>query len=38
MSYVAGVSTSMIKVMQGLVILFVATPELVAFMKRRRAK
>lgn len=35
MSYVAGVSTSMIKVMQGLVILFVATPELVTFIKRK---
>jgi simple sugar transport system permease protein len=29
MSYEAGVSTSMINVMQGLVILFVATPALV---------
>ena len=38
MSYVAGVSTSMIKVMQGLVILFVATPELVSFIKRKEAK
>ncbi len=32
MSYVAGVSTSMINVMQGLVILFVATPNLVKFL------
>lgn len=38
MSYVAGVSTSMIKVMQGLVILFVATPELVSFGKGRGSK
>lgn len=38
MSYVAGVSTSMIKVMQGLVILFVATPELASFVKGRRRK
>ncbi len=38
MSYVAGVSTSMIKVMQGLVILFVATPELVSFIKGRGGK
>ena len=38
MSYIAGVSTSMIKVMQGLVILFVATPELVSFIKGKGAK
>lgn len=35
MSYKAGVSTSMINVMQGLVILFVATPQLVMFFKKR---
>lgn len=38
MSYVAGVSTSMIKVMQGLVILFVATPNLVSFLRRRKGE
>ena len=38
MSYVAGVSTSMIGVIQGLVILFVSTPSLVTFWKKRRAK
>lgn len=36
MSYKAGVSTSMINVMQGLVILFVATPQLVMFFKNRK--
>lgn len=36
MSYVAGVSTSMIGVMQGLVILFVATPNLVRFIKIKK--
>ena len=36
MSYKAGVSTSMINVMQGLVILFVATPRLITFAKRRK--
>ena len=38
MSYVAGVSTSMIGVIQGLVILFVSTPSLVTFWKKRRVK
>lgn len=38
MSYVAGVSTSMISVMQGLVILFVATPALIKAMKISKAK
>lgn len=38
MSYAAGVSTSMIKVMQGLVILFVATPNLVKFLGTERGK
>ena len=36
MSYVAGVSTSMISVMQGLVILFVATPNLVKSLKLKK--
>ncbi|MBQ8622085.1 MAG: ABC transporter permease [Oscillospiraceae bacterium] len=36
MSYVAGVSTSMISVMQGLVILFVATPNLVRYIKIKK--
>ena len=36
MSYVAGVSTSMISVMQGLVILFVATPNLVKSLKMKK--
>ena len=36
MSYVAGVSTSMISVMQGLVILFVATPNLVRYLKIKK--
>lgn len=36
MSYIAGVSTSMIEVMQGLVILFVATPELVSLIYRKK--
>ena len=36
MSYVAGVSTSMISVMQGLVILFVATPNLVRSLKIKK--
>lgn len=36
MSYVAGVSTSMISVMQGLVILFVATPNLVRCLKLKK--
>ena len=35
MSYVAGISANMVMVMQGLVILFVATPNIVSFMKRR---
>lgn len=38
MSYVAGVYTSMIGVIQGLVILFVSTPSLVTFWKKRRVK
>lgn len=36
MSYIAGVSTNMISVMQGLVILFVATPNLVRFVKVKK--
>lgn len=36
MSYVAGVSTSMISVMQGLVILFVATPNLVRYLRLKK--
>lgn len=36
MSFAAGVSASMINVMQGLVILFVATPQLVSFLKIRK--
>ena len=36
MSYEAGVSTSMISVMQGLVILFVATPALVKMFKVKK--
>ena len=38
MSYIAGVPTSMIKVMQGLVILFVATPKLVTSIMRKGGK
>lgn len=38
MSYKAGVSTSMINVMQGLVILFVATPNLMSFMNMKKRK
>lgn len=38
MSYVAGISTSMISVMQGLVILFVATPAIVKALKINKAK
>lgn len=38
MSYVAGVSSNMIKVMQGLVILFVATPNLVNFLRSRKGE
>lgn len=33
MSYTAGISTSMVNVIQGLVILFVATPNIIRFMK-----
>ena len=35
MSYVAGISANMVMVMQGLVILFVATPNIVSLVKRR---
>lgn len=35
MSYVAGISANMVMVIQGLVILFVATPNIVRFMVRR---
>lgn len=38
MSYVAGVSTSMISVVQGLVILFVATPNLVRCLNPKRLR
>lgn len=36
MSYTAGISASMVNVIQGLVILFVATPNIIRYMKKRK--
>ena len=38
MSYSAGISTSMVNVIQGLVILFVATPNIIRLIKRKKGE
>lgn len=38
MSYAAGISTSMVNVIQGLVILFVATPNIIRIVKRKKGE